>query len=598
MAMTSAGTMEKTAWRQGGATDVKAKMTQMEYNDQLETHNLLISGKSQELTKLGEELKRVREKKEPLTKAKDMLQEEINKANKAINAKSEEVTLLKQKLRYHSVKQIHENIDRLEYQLRNNSYKPREEQKILNEISMLQRSIRTLREYEAKQAENKKYRAERTRLIDERNSNFTKIRALYEKEDELKKEMAQLREVLSVNKKAIENLRQLRPSLEQAWLAQKQQSQAARQRRIVEKKRMRQDQIRERQEQKRRLWEEYEASREPYEEERDLCRLLISYLQSSVSCPTPVTPGTPSNVTPLLTPVTPTSTGNTFTPTSDDVGSFYLKSKEQEESFSRISKREKARLKRQQKMANRVKELPHTPDVLEKFSKLSIIPPRNTDEIPATVIALQDCLQHLNVLAVDKSNQKKKEEKQKESDRNVNPVNSTRPTSLAIRESNIFTPDIVISTTVYPSTSPDTYRSEKSAEFKRDSPTPTTPSAGLEALSLSSLPSFHVPSSPTSWAVTGGKEIENRVRAYPSPVQDNVRYILNGIHIPSSVSSIKCNTPLQVVKSKTCNDIIATGNNESFFSLPVSYPTTLAELNNNNHGRSYAAKVKTGTVDV
>lgn len=600
--MTSARTMEKSEGKQGGAAeDVPAKMTQMEYNDQLETHNLLISGKSQELAKLAEDLKRVREKKEPLTKAKDMLQEEINKANKAINAKSEEVTLLKQKLRYHSVKQIHENIDRLEYQLRNNSYKPREEQKILNEISMLQRSTRTLREYEAKQAENKKYRAERTRLIEERNSNFTKIRSLYEKEDELKKEMAQLREILSGSKKAIENLRQLRPSLEQAWLAQKQQSQAARQRRIVEKKRFRQDQIKERQEQKRRLWEEYEASREPYEEERDLCRLLISYLQSSVSLPTPVTPGTPSSGTPLLTPVTPTSTGNMLTPTSDDAGSFYLKSKEQDESFSRISKREKARLKRQQKMANRVKDLPHTPDVLKKFSKLSIIPPRNTDEIPATVIALQDCLQRLNVLAVDKNNQKKKEEKQKEMDRSVNSVNSIRPTSLAISESSICAPAIVISTSVYPSTPTDTHRSEKS-EFKHDSSTPVTPSAGLETLSLSSLPSFRVPSSPTSWALSSGeKEIENRVRTYPSPVQDNVRYILNGIHIPSSVSSINCNTPLQVVKSKTCHDIIAAGNNESFFSLPVSFPATLAELNNNNHGRSYAsvaAKVKAGTVDV
>lgn len=54
-------------------------------------------------------------------------------------------------LRYHSVRQIHDNIERLEYQLRNNNFKPREEQKILDEISMLRRSIRTLREYEAKQ---------------------------------------------------------------------------------------------------------------------------------------------------------------------------------------------------------------------------------------------------------------------------------------------------------------------------------------------------------------------------------------------------------------------------------------------------------------
>lgn len=349
--------------------------------------------------------------------------------------------------------------------------------------------------------------------------------------------------------------------------------------------------------------EEYEASREPYEEERDLCRLLISYLQSSVSTPTPLTPGTPSNGASLLTPVTPTSTGNSpaVTPTCDTVGSFYLKSKEQEESFCRVSKREKAKLKRQQKMANRVKELPHTPDVLKKFSKLSIVPPRNTDEIPVTIIALQDCLQHLNTLSVDKSNQKKKEEKKKESDKGVNIVNYTRPSSLAISESNIFIPSIAISTTVSPSTS-ITHRSEKSAEVKHEVPTPTTPSAGLQALSFNSLPSFHVPSSPTSWAVTtGGQEIENRATTHTSPVQDNVRYLFNGIHIPNSVSSTKCSTPIQVMKSKFCNDIIATGDNESFFSLPILYPTSLAELNNNNHGRSYAsvaAKVKAGAVDV
>lgn len=49
------------------------------------------------------------------------------------------------------MRQIHDNIERLEYQLRNNNFKPREEQKILDEISMLRRSVRTLREFEAKQ---------------------------------------------------------------------------------------------------------------------------------------------------------------------------------------------------------------------------------------------------------------------------------------------------------------------------------------------------------------------------------------------------------------------------------------------------------------
>lgn len=51
------------------------------------------------------------------------------------------------------------------------------------------------------QTENKKYRAERTRLIEERNNNYSKIRPLYAKEDELKKEIAALREDISANRK-------------------------------------------------------------------------------------------------------------------------------------------------------------------------------------------------------------------------------------------------------------------------------------------------------------------------------------------------------------------------------------------------------------
>lgn len=51
------------------------------------------------------------------------------------------------------------------------------------------------------QAENKKYRTERTRLIEERNNNYSKIRALYVKEDEIKKEIAAVRGDISANRK-------------------------------------------------------------------------------------------------------------------------------------------------------------------------------------------------------------------------------------------------------------------------------------------------------------------------------------------------------------------------------------------------------------
>lgn len=335
-------------------------------------------------------------------------------------------------------------------------------------------------------------------------------------------------------------------------------------------------------------------------------------MQSSVSTPTPVTPGTPSYQ--VLTPGTPCTPSGTsrllsvnpsdaanspaVTPTFDAVGSFYLKSKEEEEGFVRVSKREKARAKRQQKLASRIKELPHTPDVLTKFTKLSITPPKNTDEIPAAIIALQDNLQRFNVLSLSKI--KEKEENQRETDTGTHTTKCTRPSSLPINGNNIFTPTISISTAVSPSASISTHKSEKPAVLKQEIPSPAIPSLGLQALCLNPLP-YNVASSPTSWAATVvGNQIESKATTSTSQVQDNANHLYNGIHVLNSVSSPQCNTTIKAIQSKTCNDIIATGNNESFFSLPISYPNSLVELNN-NHGRSYAsvvAKIKAGAVDL
>lgn len=51
------------------------------------------------------------------------------------------------------------------------------------------------------QAENRKYRNERTRLIDERNENFTRLRKLYSQEDEVKKDIAITRDDMYKNRK-------------------------------------------------------------------------------------------------------------------------------------------------------------------------------------------------------------------------------------------------------------------------------------------------------------------------------------------------------------------------------------------------------------
>lgn len=53
---------------------------------------------------------------------------------------------------------------------------------------------------------------------------------------------------------AVDQLRQMKPKLEQGWKAQQEKLQAARYKRIEEKKRQRQEHARERMEEKRKLW--------------------------------------------------------------------------------------------------------------------------------------------------------------------------------------------------------------------------------------------------------------------------------------------------------------------------------------------------------
>lgn len=711
--------MEKA---EGKADDIPdgtvTMMSQTEYSDKIETHQSLWQAKSSELTQLTKKLKDVRESKEPLTHVKNTLQEEINNTNKAINTISEEVTHLKHKLRYHSVKQIHGNIERLEYQLRNNNYKPREEQKILDEISMLQRSIKTLQEYEAKQAVNKKYRAERARLIEERNNNFSNIRTLYAQEDDIKKEIAAVRGVISSNKKAIDQLRHIRPKLEQGWIAHQQKLQAARVKRYEEKKRIRQEQTRERQEERRKLWEEYEASKEPYEEEKNLCQVLISYLQSSLGSSTPSTPASstakflsPStpNQKPVATVSTPelkvtqdspccTSSETLFTsqctsPTTptesrsstslmlppDSSGSFYSKPRDDEEGFIKVSKRGKAKAKRERRLANRVKELPHTPDVLMKFSKLSLLPPKTTDEVSAAIVSLQDCLQHFHTLSLSERNQIQKEEKSEDTNK-VDTSKCLRPTSLSVKGNSCPTEttkqrelssqvgcsksamlersslasspidlqnlnssnaipvvsvvssvvswaapvapeqfsrnDMEVNPSLLGATKQNTVFTSMGcstpAVLERSSPAPPLlDDLHLTRPSTVTVSVASVVSPVISWATAvvpeqySGNDISQNLNQMTANTQEN-QLLYNGVH-PSISRRVRLDhitheinsAPVITSEMKLCNDIISPGNNESFFSMPVSYPSNLVELNN-NAGCSYAAvvaKVKPGAVN-
>lgn len=653
-----ASTSERAA---DGSDDVLTNLTRAQYNEQLDQHQTLLQAKNAELTRLTEMLKSVREQKEPFTKIKATLQAEIIEANKAINAKTEEVTLIKQKLRYHSVKQIDENIERLDYQLRNNNFKPREEQKILDEISMLQRSTKTLKEYEAKQAENKKYRAERSRLIEERNNNYSKIKALHAQEDEIKKAMTELRGVISSSRKSIDHLRQMKPTLEKKWVSQLHQQQAARNKRFEDKKRQRHEHFkpRDRQETRRKMWEKYDAYREPYEEECDMCRVLITYLQSSMNA---LTLSTPSSA--RLTPSTPAGTPSTPASDPDYDGSFYMKPKD-DDGFIRVSKRERAKAKKEHRLAKRVKELPHTPDVLVKFTKLSISPPKNTDEIPGAVIKLQDALQHYHQLYVEaKKNNGKEKGKDNKNDEREN-VKCVRPTSLAVTPPQLLitttsttTPGASSSTSLLSEPIPtplnkDRRSSNNNSSFplqlepvpaphdKNKCLTTALSSIPIETdsvlgsldqnrrlddpcgshMSLSSpclqqanpLSNASVTSQPLSWAAVATKKLANPESTavlceMTSPVQtvSHQEVVCNGnptsetLSEPQQFGFPNLSTCNQREETKLCNGILPlSSNNESFFSARMSYSSNLVEMNNNT-ARSYAnvtAKINVAAVE-
>lgn len=395
--------------------------------------------------------------------------------------------------------------------------------------------------------------------------------------------------------------------------------------------------------------------------------------------------------TPSQTPLTPQSTSASFntpstsaktknTPSSmlppDSSGSFYSKPRDDEEGFIKVSKRGKAKAKRERRLANRVKEMPHTPDVLMKFSKLSLLPPKTTEEVSAAIISLQDCLQRFHTLSLSERNQIQKEEKSEDTRKDASKC--LRPTSLSVKgnpilmgtteQNALLTPSACSTSAVLercsPAPSPIDIQNMTSSsaipvvsvvssvvswaapvaseQFMRSdmeanpsligtskqntvfTPMTCSTTAGLERSSPAppSLDDQHLPrpcsvpvpsvvSPVISWATAvapehfSSSDVSSNLNQVTENTQQN-QFLYNGVH-PSISRRIRLNHITHELSAapdipsdiKLCNDIISPGNNESFFSMPVSYPSNLVELNN-NAGCSYAAvvaKVKPGAVD-
>ena len=91
-------------------------------------------------------------------------------------------------------------------------------------------------------------------------------------------------------------------------------------------------------------------------------------------------------------------------------GQFYCKPKDEECFINKKSKRHKAKLKRDQRIANKVKEIAHPPDVIAKFSQLSILPPKTTNEVPNVLESIEEKLKHYQSLTEIELKKKQKDD--------------------------------------------------------------------------------------------------------------------------------------------------------------------------------------------
>ncbi|MPC16527.1 hypothetical protein E2C01_009354 [Portunus trituberculatus] len=374
------------------------------------------------------------------------------------------------------------------------------------------------------------------------------------------------------------------------------------------------------------MQEEYEASREPYEEEKNLCRLLINYLQSSVSNSTP-TPSTPASITsrhsssstPSLTPATtPSQPPPSFPSCSsteafsfpskckdmvppESSGAYYCKPKD-ENALTRVSKREKAKVRREHRLANRTKELPHTPDVLLKFSKLSITPPRNTEQIPGVIVMLQDQLQHFHSLALSEGTSKQIDGSVDNTNKAKGVAKSSRPKSLLIMSCSQTTSAITTTTTTTTMTSTTFTGQELTSEVKENgqlppiTPTAASSSSAVNVYSVTtpvSVPAINVVAPGASWGVSvipnhapkdSLSESSVSSPTNTEPMYNGISHAINGMrHEVNSVPELQM-----------CSDILSAGNSDSYFSGPISYTCSVVEGKslkepNNNGGFSYAA---------
>ncbi|KAB7499886.1 hypothetical protein Anas_09872 [Armadillidium nasatum] len=277
-------------------------------------------------------------------------------------------------------------------QLRNNNYKPKEEQKILDEIFVLKKSFKSLREFELKQRENKKYREERSRLIEQRNEVFSKVQAIILQEEEIKREINHLRHIIHSSEKSIEHLKTLRPELEFIFTEEQKKKDIFKLKKQKEKFKVKREKSLMKHKERPKKWEEYEVKKEPYEEEKDICKRLLAYLNTTLPTNHCKNDSSETEIEPCVS-----SVSSLHLLSESPCGSFYSKPK-YSSMESTPSKKKKSRDKKKEQKASKKRELSHPPDVISNLSKFSFPIPKTTEDVSSCISLIEKKLKYYDSL--------------------------------------------------------------------------------------------------------------------------------------------------------------------------------------------------------
>lgn len=133
-------------------------------------------------------------------------------------------------------------------------------------------------------------------------------------------------------------------------------------------------------------------NKEPYEEEKDICKRLLAYLNTTLPTNHCKNESSETEIEPCVS-----SVSSLHLSSESPCGSFYSKPK-YSSMESVPSKKKKSRDKKKEQKASKKRELSHPPDVLSSLSKFSFPIPKTTDDVSSCISLIEKKLKYYDSL--------------------------------------------------------------------------------------------------------------------------------------------------------------------------------------------------------